>query len=468
MANTYAVDFDLASSEGAYITDNASLSITGDLTCEAWVKIDQLPSTAASSFCIMSKWDAGVSQEYLFYIGTDDKLRIYYDGAGSAALNLSDAAAVVAADVGYWRHFACALDVSAQTTYMYKDGKPIASSNSLGTSTDITDGTANFAIGCAYTAGSTSTLFDGRIDDARIWTDIRTASEIESNFHKELNGNEANLVGYWRLENNYLDETSNDNDLTAINTPTFETDPAFTEENTYSLDFTRASSELIYVSDAAELSVAGDFSIEAWIYQDSQVNYTTIVGKDDAGVAREYKFLVDQNGDLRVQFFEDATHYVDVQTSDQPISVSTWCHVALTCDVSQGASGVKFYVNGTEDTNKTTNNDNGTSLQDTAEPFIIGANQSAGANTNFFDGKIDEVRLWGDVRTATEIASNYRTIIDPDSANLNGYWRLENNLADLTDYNNKMTQSNTPVFSTSVPPWRTANQFIENNGLLTG
>ena len=33
--------------------------------------------------------------------------------------------------------------------------------------------------------------------------------------------------GYWRLENGYLDETSNDNDLTATNSPIFYQDVPF-------------------------------------------------------------------------------------------------------------------------------------------------------------------------------------------------------------------------------------------------
>jgi len=37
----------------------------------------------------------------------------------------------------------------------------------------------------------------------------------------------AGLVGYWRFENNYLDETTNNNDLTASGSPVFSTDIPF-------------------------------------------------------------------------------------------------------------------------------------------------------------------------------------------------------------------------------------------------
>ena len=39
--------------------------------------------------------------------------------------------------------------------------------------------------------------FNGMIDEVRLWSDERTASEINANRNKTLTGNEANLVGYW-------------------------------------------------------------------------------------------------------------------------------------------------------------------------------------------------------------------------------------------------------------------------------
>ena len=49
-------------------------------------------------------------------------------------------------------------------------------------------------------------FFNGQIDEFRIWSVARTASEISSTMGKTLAGNEANLVGYWKF-----DETSGTN-----------------------------------------------------------------------------------------------------------------------------------------------------------------------------------------------------------------------------------------------------------------
>ncbi len=68
---------------------------------------------------------------------------------------------------------------------------------------------------------------DGRIDDVRVFNRALSAGEIAANFNKELDGNESGLVGYWRLNNSLLDETSGNNDLTNNNSATFPTNIPF-------------------------------------------------------------------------------------------------------------------------------------------------------------------------------------------------------------------------------------------------
>jgi len=42
---------------------------------------------------------------------------------------------------------------------------------------------------------------DGKIDELRIWNDRRYAAEIKSNMFKELEGNEPNLIAYYKMSN---------------------------------------------------------------------------------------------------------------------------------------------------------------------------------------------------------------------------------------------------------------------------
>ena len=72
-------------------------------------------------------------------------------------------------------------------------------------------------------------IFDGDIDEVRVWNDIRSEAELDDNYLTELVGDEANLQGYWKFNNDAgVGYTSNSNDLTNENTATFTTDVPFT------------------------------------------------------------------------------------------------------------------------------------------------------------------------------------------------------------------------------------------------
>ena len=126
-----------------------------------------------------------------------------------------------------WKHVAVTVDVSAITCNFYFDGVEEAGTFILSDAVSIFNGSAPFAIGATETDATPAQLFDGLIDEVRVWNDIRTAGEISANFQTQLVGSESGLVGYWRLNNDYLDETANNNDLTAAGSPVFSTNVPF-------------------------------------------------------------------------------------------------------------------------------------------------------------------------------------------------------------------------------------------------
>jgi len=46
--------------------------------------------------------------------------------------------------------------------------------------------------------------FNGQIDEFRVWNVARTQTQIQSNLHKTLVGNEANLVAYYNFDQTRL------------------------------------------------------------------------------------------------------------------------------------------------------------------------------------------------------------------------------------------------------------------------
>ena len=85
------------------------------------------------------------------------------------------------------------------TVKMYVDGIGVNISTEHTLSSSIVS-SANAVIGAFLDNSSPKEVFDGKIDEVRIWNDARSANEIADNMNCPLNGDEENLVGYWDLE----------------------------------------------------------------------------------------------------------------------------------------------------------------------------------------------------------------------------------------------------------------------------
>jgi len=210
----YSLDLELSSSQYGWVADNADLSITGDITIEAWIKLEQLPSTAGLPFCMVSKYISDTAgRSYRFEINASDKILWAYtsDGEGGTfTYSVSDAVIVDGDDVGVWVHLAGSFDVSGPTATLYKNGSPVADTVT-GSANSIKDSTTDFVIGASEEG--TAAYFDGKIKDARVWNDIRTGQEIDDNKCVDIANDSQGLTGRWLFENDATDSAKS-SDLT--------------------------------------------------------------------------------------------------------------------------------------------------------------------------------------------------------------------------------------------------------------
>lgn len=229
MANTKSRSLVRASSQYLGITDAAQtgLDLTTDFTIEWWQKLTTLPSAAGSAYSMVSKLDSGSNlRQYQVFISTDDK--VYFDFYPTAAFTVyTRVRCDTAVTSGAWQHIAVAVDISAANGTFYYDTVSKSSTVISGDATTIVNSTADFTIGARKNSGTPIQFVNGLMDEVRVWSDIRTSGEISANWKKELSGAEGNLVGYWQFDDDDLDVTSNNNDLTPVNSPTFSTDIPF-------------------------------------------------------------------------------------------------------------------------------------------------------------------------------------------------------------------------------------------------
>jgi sugar lactone lactonase YvrE len=215
-ANTYAATLVRSSNQFFSAPDSPSLSVTGDMTIEAWVKPASQPSSG--SYTIVSKSNESGGQEsfglrYFNNNGTN-VLDAWIDG------NPPHATIAKTIPTGQWTHIAMVYFASAGSITFYVNGVQ-AGATQTGLANSIYDSTAAFLIG-SYDDGVPSTLFDGEVDDVRLWATARTQAQISSTMTSELSGSEPNLRAYWKLDNTLSDSTANGNTLLNNNSATFE------------------------------------------------------------------------------------------------------------------------------------------------------------------------------------------------------------------------------------------------------
>ena len=236
-ANTHSTALASASKQYWSITKatQTGLDITGSMTIEAWVKFTTLP-TSAAPVSIASRYQTADRAFILTIIESGGVYSIHLVLAKAASSNNDEGerSQTITLTTGTWIHLAAVFNATAETIEFFKNG------TSLGSGDSATDHIYNGGQALEFGANSPHdrNYLNGKLDDIRIWNDVRTQSEIEDNMSVELVGDEDNLQGYWRFNNDAgVDQTSNDNDLTNNNSCTFNVDvPGVTDTCTPTLD----------------------------------------------------------------------------------------------------------------------------------------------------------------------------------------------------------------------------------------
>jgi len=224
--NTHSVDLELGSTQFLDIADGSQtgLDLTGDHTFEAWVNLESLASDGAT-MCIICKW-TGADRGYIWEILVDANKSthgVWETGGANASTTTTDASVI--SGTGTWIHLAVSFDASVPDWAFYVDGSSVGDTTVASNATSIKNTAQPFEISAR--SSGTEEFFDGLIDEVRVWSDIRTSTEISNNKDIQLNGDEAGLVANYRFNNDLLDQTSNNNDLTNNNSATFSTSVPF-------------------------------------------------------------------------------------------------------------------------------------------------------------------------------------------------------------------------------------------------
>lgn len=246
------------------------------------------------------------------------------------------------------------------------------------------------------------------------------------------------------------DHSTNTNDLTNIGGVVANTDTPFVA-STYSADF-NGSSNYLRITDAAQTGLDfQDFTLEFWGYLRSwpgaSLEYNRcVIAKFDETLSYGYIVAATNSKQypyVHIQNASGVTAYYGGAWTDTMLN--TWHHWAVTVDIS--AATVKIYEDGSEITANMVANA-ATSIVDTTANFAVGAWDKSTPN-RFWDGLLDEVRIFNTIRTSTEIASDYNQELLGNETGLIAYYPFESDIATTTSSSSSSSTSSTSSSSST-------------------
>lgn len=175
--------------------------------------------------------------------------------------------------------------------------------------------------------------------------------------------------------------------------------------------------------------------------------YTSYTGTTNPtlDVAQDNTLVTNTSYQLRFGVSSNGTANELLAKTTTALIAGSTVHVAVAWDAS--ASSAEFFVNGSS-IGSTVGAI--TSISDNASRFSVGCNFNNTAQ-NFFDGKVDEVRVYNVLRTESELYNNKETEIAINTSGLVAYYQFDNNADDSTANANNLTASGSPTYATDVP-----------------
>lgn len=466
----------------------ASLKLT-DFTIEAWIKIEGQGSTTETGtgglsdvVPIISKGRAeneSAAIDVNYFIGyrrSDMKLVAdFEDNANSANHPVISNASL---SFCTWTHIAVSYNTATDTWKLYING---SLDKTLALGGNFTPQSLSDISACLGSTLNTNTsirpgFFNGRIDEVRIWNVIRTDTEISANYNSELTSG-TGLVGRWGLNEGSgavaINSISGGINGNLTNLPLWVA--GFNQTDAVTNSSVSFNGVHDYISfGKADGSIgnpnlnATSFTLEAWIRIDGNGKTTTSgtggitgipvitkgrgEGESPAELNMNYFFGIDATNKL-VADFEESSGPNHPVTGTATIPTGVWTHIAAT----YGAGTWNLYINGVLD--KTESEGSAVPVSNSIQHASIGsALTSTGAPDGFFNGKIDEVRIWNVVRTASEVSGNYLSPVTSGTGLL-GRWGLNENCNNTANNSvaggatGTLTSNNTTTYPTNGGPY---------------
>ncbi|OFX28312.1 MAG: hypothetical protein A2033_18900, partial [Bacteroidetes bacterium GWA2_31_9] len=245
--------------------------------------------------------------------------------------------------------------------------------------------------------------------------------------------------------------------LTITNTGVYQLDWNLSTITEKSLSFD--GNDYVSVANTNTLPTGSVMTVEAWIYPTSytDASYNGVVSFGPRWCTGS-SFLLSMTNAGRPSFASWCNDFVP--STGPTATLNSWNHIAAVLN----GNSITLYLNGyswTTTMGTVPNIQNG-------YPCNIGCTDNTG---RFFNGQIDEVRIWNTARTASEISNNQYHSIEPVQNGLQAYFKFNegngNSVIDFTG-NSHTGTINGSIFNFSSPISNIISLSSSNGTVVTG
>ena len=372
------------------VLDDSVGNFTDNFTITSWFKTNTGNGRPAIS-------KRGASTQYDIYISGGGGVLAFYDGASAftAATGLAD---------GQWHFGAWVID--GASSEIYADGVADRTFEPTITEADVPVNIGAYASGGADCAGGN---FNGTIDEVKIFNRALTASEIAGLYNGTKSNkivfksmpsqgikNESGLVGHWTMDAKDGSTSSTVPDISGEGNDGTVTGATFTNQGRFKEGYEFDGDD--FISPEVQFMFY-NFTISAWIKVDSH-------GSSNRHFATQrgaYHFGIHSSDTLYMSVFNGSASI----TASGGVNVTggVWYHVVMTYTTDTDI--MTNYVDGEYNRHRDLSAFGGM-VPAGNYLFVIGAEDNTlPVARNFFNGTIDEVRIYNRSLTAAEVANLY-------------------------------------------------------------
>ncbi|MBI4136714.1 DUF2341 domain-containing protein [Candidatus Roizmanbacteria bacterium] len=425
-----ALSFD-GNNDSVSMGDVSILELDFPFTLSAWINLDTLPSTD-ENYNIISKYYALTNdREWYFSVVTaTDTLQFGKSETGTSATltSFNSNTAFTSSDIGAWVHVMVSIDASGNYTF-YRNGR--ADGTGTFASTTIHHDVANAMIGAVnHSSSNPDHFFDGKIDEVKIYDFALSTDEVKA----EYNQGKAAVLGSTGTSSsspNVADNSSTrqycpPGDTGTCNAPVAEwfmdegtgTSANDTTGNSNTGTLGSGNSAPVWssgiqgnslkfdgINDIVSATDSDSFtgstlSWEFWMKANTGMSGAKhMINKYVAASSqRSWTVLYNGGSSIGITLSSDGTNNAQSASTTLPTE-GVWHHIAITYN----AGTVTFYFDGIRESQATNSQ---TTTFNNSNVVKIGASGDT-TPSGFFDGFLDQVRIYNYVRTPEQVAWSY-------------------------------------------------------------